>query len=193
MITHFTIAGSITVLGMNTSDFTAAMFDLPDGSTTSTTTEAGDTLLLYENPWEGTESSGILIDQTNSTRMVGLGRQRPSTRGEDDDMLEGGSGDDALMGEGGDDTIDGRADNDTLYGGSGADKSCSKPATAPTPSTWPRSLASPALGPHHHWRRHHRGDRPLHPRRHDSGSKTLLVLHAQNFLAGIVDNSPYGV
>ena len=122
VITHSALTGSITVLGMNPADFTAAMFDLPDGSTTSTTTAEGDTVQLYENPWEGTESSDILIDQSNSTRMVGLGGNDRLLGGEGDDVLEGGAGDDALMGEEGDDTLDGGADDDVLYGGSGADK-----------------------------------------------------------------------
>ena len=121
VITHSALTGSITVLNMNPSDFTADMFDLPDGSTTSTTTAEGDTLQLYENPWEGTESSDILIDQSNSTRILGKGGNDRLLGGEGDDMLEGGAGNDALMGEEGDDTLDGGADDDTLYGGSGDD------------------------------------------------------------------------
>ena len=112
VITHSALNGSITVLGMNPSDFTAAMFNLPDGSTTSVTTTEGDTVQLYENPWEGTEDSDILIDGSNSTRMVGLGGN---------DRLEGGAGADALMGEEGNDILDGGADDDVLYGGSGDD------------------------------------------------------------------------
>ena len=99
VITHSALTGSITVLGMNPADFMAAMFELPDGATTSTTTSEGDRLQLYENPWEGTESSDILIDQSNSTRMIGKGGNDRLLGGEGDDMLEGGAGADALMGE----------------------------------------------------------------------------------------------
>ena len=103
VITHSALNGSITVLGMNPSDFTAAMFNLPDGSTTSVTTTEGDTVQLYENPWEGTEDSDILIDGSNSTRMVGLGGNDRLLGGEGNDRLEGGAGADALMGEEGND------------------------------------------------------------------------------------------
>ncbi len=106
---------------MNPADFAADMFDLPDGSTTSVTTTEGDTVQLYEDPWEGTEESDILIDGSNDTRIVGLGGNDRLLGGEGADMLEGGAGDDALMGEEGDDTLDGGADDDVLYGGSGDD------------------------------------------------------------------------
>ena len=121
VITHSALTGSITVLGVAAADFTADMFNLPDGSTTSVTTTEGDTVQLYENPWEGTDGSDILIDQSNSTRMIGKGGNDRLLGGEGDDMLEGGAGSDALMGEEGDDTLDGGADNDVLYGGSGDD------------------------------------------------------------------------
>ena len=121
VITHSALTGSITVLGMNPADFTADMFDLPDGSTTSVTTTEGDTVQLYEDPWEGSEESDILIDGSNDTRIVGLGGNDRLLGGEGDDRLEDGAGDDALMGEEGDDTLDGGADNDVLYGGSGDD------------------------------------------------------------------------
>ena len=103
VITHSALTGSITVLGMNLADFTADMFDLPDGSTTSVTTTEGDTVQLYEDPWEGSEESDILIDGSNDTRIVGLG------------------GNDRLLGGEGDDRLEGGADNDVLYGGSGDD------------------------------------------------------------------------
>ena len=121
VITHSALTGSITVLWVAAADFTADMFNLPDGSTTSVTTTEGDTVQLYENPWEGTDGSDILIDQSNSTRMIGKGGNDRLLGGEGDDMLEGGAGSDALMGEEGDDTLDGGADNDVLYGGSGDD------------------------------------------------------------------------
>ena len=100
VITHSALTGSITVLGMNLADFTADMFDLPDGSTTSVTTTEGDTVQLYEDPWEGSEESDILIDGSNDTRIVGLGGNDRLLGGEGDDRLEGGAGDDALMGRG---------------------------------------------------------------------------------------------
>ena len=103
VITHSALTGSITVLGMNLADFTADMFDLPDGSTISVTTTEGDTVQLYEDPWEGSEESDILIDGSNDTRIVGLG------------------GNDRLLGGEGDDRLEGGADNDVLYGGSGDD------------------------------------------------------------------------
>ena len=120
-ITHSALTGKITVLGMNPSDFTADMFNLPDGSTTSVTTTEGDTVQLYEHPWEGTEDSDILVDGSNSTMILGKGGNDRLLGGEGDDTLEGGAGNDALMGEEGDDTLDGGADDDTLYGGSGDD------------------------------------------------------------------------
>ena len=103
VITHSALTGSITVLGMNPADFTADMFDLPDGPTTSVTTTEGDTVQLYEDPWEGSEESDILIDGSNDTRIVGLG------------------GNDRLLGGEGDDRLEDGADNDVLYGGSGDD------------------------------------------------------------------------
>ena len=121
VITHSAITGSITVLGMNPSDFTADMFNLPDGSTTSVTTTEGDSVQVYENPWDGTDGSDILIDQSNGTHIRGLGGNDRLLGGEGDDTLEGGAGNDALMGEEGDDTLDGGADDDVLYGGSGED------------------------------------------------------------------------
>ena len=114
VITHSALTGSITVL-------TADMFNLPNGSTTSVTTTEGDTVQVYENPWEGTEESDILIDQSNSTHMLGNGGNDRLLGGEGNDTLEGGAGDDALMGEEGDDSLDGGADDDVLYGGSGDD------------------------------------------------------------------------
>ena len=121
VVTHSALTGSITVLGMNPADFTASMFNLPDGSTTSVTTTEGDTVQLYEDPWDGTDESDILIDQSNATHMRGLGGNDRLLGGEGNDKLEGGAGDDALMGEEGDDTLDGGADDDVLYGGSGED------------------------------------------------------------------------
>ena len=121
VVTHSALTGSITVLGMNPADFTASMFNLPDGSTTSVTTPEGDTVQLYEDPWDGTDESDILIDQSNATHMRGLGGNDRLLGGEGDDMLEGGAGNDALMGEEGNDTLDGGADDDVLYGGSGED------------------------------------------------------------------------
>ena len=73
VITHSALTGSITVLGMTPADFTADMFELPDGLTTSVTTPEGDTVQLYENPWDGTDGSDILIDQSSATHMRGLG------------------------------------------------------------------------------------------------------------------------
>ena len=105
VITHSALTGSITVLGMNPADFTADMFDLPDGSTTSVTTTEGDTVQLYEDPWEGSEESDILIDGSNDTRIVGLGGNDRLLGGEGDDRLEGGAGDDVLYGGSGDDTF----------------------------------------------------------------------------------------
>ena len=105
VITHSALTGSITVLGMNLADFTADMFDLPDGSTTSVTTTEGDTVQLYEDPWEGSEESDILIDGSNDTRIVGLGGNDRLLGGEGDDRLEGGAGDDVLYGGSGDDTF----------------------------------------------------------------------------------------
>ena len=121
VVTHSALTGSITVLGMNPADFTASMFNLPDGSTTSVTTTEGDTVQLYENPWEGTDDSDILVDGSNSTMILGKGGNDRLLGGEGDDTLKGGAGNDALMGEEGDDTLDGGADDDVLYGGSGED------------------------------------------------------------------------
>ena len=179
VMTHSALTGSITVLGMNPADFTADMFDLPDGSTTSVTTTEGDTVQLYEDPWEGSEESDILIDGSNDTRIVGLGGNDRLLGGEGDDRLEGGAGDDVLMGEEGDDTLDGGADNDVLYGGSGDDTFVFLAGHGTdtildfTDGDDRIDLSAltditDLLRPHHHRGRHDGGDRPHQPGRgHD--------------------------
>ena len=120
-ITHTALGGTITLTGVTATDLSASNFNMPDGSTTSMTTEENDKLQRYANPWEGTDSSNIYLDGANDTRLLGKGGNDVLMAGEGDDMVEGGAGDDLLMGEEGDDTIDGGADDDTLWGGSGDD------------------------------------------------------------------------
>ena len=120
-ITHTALGGTITLTGITATDLTADDFNLPDGSTTSITTEENDRVQRWVNPWEGTEDSDTVLNSANDTRLVGKGGNDLIYAGEGDDRLEGGAGDDLLFGEEGNDTIDGGADDDTLRGGSGDD------------------------------------------------------------------------
>ena len=120
-ITHSALGGTITLTGVTKSQLTASQFNLPDGSTTSLTTDENDEVHRYSNPVEGTDSSDIILESSNSTRIVAKGGDDLILAGEGNDSIEGGAGNDTLLGEEGDDTIQGAAGDDWLYGGSGND------------------------------------------------------------------------
>ena len=120
-ITHTALGGTITLLGVSAADLDADNFVLPDGSTTSVTTAENDTLELWESPWDGTENSEIMLDDSPATVINALGGHDWVLAGEGNDTINGGDGYDRLYGEEGDDSIDGGADGDQLYGGSGDD------------------------------------------------------------------------
>ena len=106
-ITHTALGGTITLTGVTATELTADDFNLPDGSTTSLTTEENDTLERHRNPWEGTDSSDIYLNGESATEILAKGGNDVIMAGEGDDDIDGGAGDDLLMGEDGDDTIDG--------------------------------------------------------------------------------------
>ena len=120
-ITHTALGGTITLLGVSKDDLDADNFVLPDGSTTPVTTAENDTLELWESPWDGTENSEIMLDDSPATVINALGGHDWVLAGEGNDTINGGDGYDRLYGEEGDDSIDGGADGDQLYGGSGDD------------------------------------------------------------------------
>ena len=119
-ISH-TSFGTITLSGVRASQLSESHFSLPDGTTTEFTTGENDVVQRYENPTEGDDTSDILIDQSNDTRIVAKGGDDLVLAGEGDDKLEGGAGEDTLLGEEGNDTLTGGADDDWLHGGSGND------------------------------------------------------------------------
>ncbi len=112
--------GKVTLENVVSTDVTADMFELPDGSTDSISS-GSVTVLKWTNPFEGTERSDTLIDNANDTRIVGKAGQDTILAGEGEDMLEGGAGRDNLFGEEGEDSLDGGTGNDNLWGGAGAD------------------------------------------------------------------------
>ena len=107
--------------GVRSNELSASNFSLPDGTTTEITTGENDVVQRYENPMEGDDTSNILVDQSNDTRIVAKGGDDLVLAGEGDDQIEGGAGEDTLLGEEGNDTLTGGADDDWLHGGSGND------------------------------------------------------------------------
>ena len=102
--------GTITLDGLtSTSDLTAGMFCLPDG-----TRETVETI-------EGSASSEVFIGDTGGETYNTYGGHDIVFAGEGDDTINGGSGNDWLVGGEGADTIDGGADADDIYGGEGDD------------------------------------------------------------------------
>ena len=121
VITHSALGGSITVLGLDPTDFTADLFNLPDGTATSIEVDERTTVEPWADPMEGSPLSEIIMDGSNATRIVAMEGSDTVLAGEGDDRLEGGAGHDLLLGEEGNDTLDGGADDDDLWGGSGDD------------------------------------------------------------------------
>ena len=102
--------GTITLDGLtSTSDLTADMFCLPDG-----TRETVETM-------EGSAWCDLFIGDTGGDTYNTYGGNDIVFAEEGDDTINGGSGDDWLVGGEGADTIDGGADDDEIYGGEGDD------------------------------------------------------------------------
>ena len=121
VITHSARGGSITVLGLDPTEFTADMFKLPDGTTSIIEVDERTTVEPWADPMEGSKYSEILMDDSHGTRIVAMEGSDTVLAGEGDDRLEGGAGHDRLLGEEGNDTLDGGADDDLLWGGRGDD------------------------------------------------------------------------
>ena len=102
--------GTITLDGLtSTSDLTAEMFCLPDG-----TRETVETM-------EGSAWCDLFIGDTGGDTYNTYGGNDIVFAEEGDDTINGGSGNDWLVGGEGVDTIDGGADDDRIYGGEGDD------------------------------------------------------------------------
>ena len=117
-----TVESTITLLGndLDATDFTAANFNLPGGSTELETAE-GSTIVVAESPWVGTDNSDFMIDNENDMLIQALDGHDWVWAGEGNDTIEGADGSDRLYGEEGNDSIDGGAGTDKLYGGEGND------------------------------------------------------------------------
>ena len=72
VITHSALGGSITVLGLAPTDFTADMFKLPDGTTSIIEVDERTTVEPWTDPMEGPEYSEILMDDSHGTRIVAM-------------------------------------------------------------------------------------------------------------------------
>ena len=102
--------GTITLDGLtSTSDLTAEMFCLPDG-----TRETVETM-------EGSAWCDLFIGDTGGDTYNTYGGNDIVFAEEGNDTINGGSGNDWLVGGEGADTIDGGADDDEIYGGEGDD------------------------------------------------------------------------
>ena len=108
--------GTITLQGVTSTDLTADMFCLPDGSRAT---------YVIGNSEDETLTGGqgrdrIFGEEGADTISGGMGHDR-LFGGEGDDVLDGGEGNDLLMGGEGDDTLTGGEGDDTLTGGEGDD------------------------------------------------------------------------
>lgn len=107
-VTHSSLGGKITLLGVSASDLTADNFTFPTTSTDDDDDTSNDDAHVIVGSEAGTE-----IDAGGGDDIV--------MAGEGDDTVWGGDGHDVLLGEEGDDVLIGGAGDDLLIGGSGAD------------------------------------------------------------------------
>ena len=108
--------GTITLEGVSSSDLTADMFNLPDGSSERYIVGNSEDETLT-----GSHGRDLIFgEEGNDTIGGGEGNDR-LFGGEGDDSLDGGEGNDLLMGGEGDDTLIGGAGDDMLIGGEGDD------------------------------------------------------------------------
>ena len=108
--------GTITLQGVTSTDLTADMFCLPDGSRAT---------YVIGNSEDETLTGGqgrdrIFGEEGADTISGGMGHDR-LFGGEGNDVLDGGEGNDLLMGGEGDDTLTGGEGDDMLIGGEGDD------------------------------------------------------------------------
>ena len=108
--------GTITLEGVSSSDLTADMFNLPDGSSERYIVGNSEDETLT-----GSHGRDLIFgEEGNDTIGGGEGNDR-LFGGEGDDSLDGGEGNDLLMGGEGDDTLIGGEGDDMLIGGEGDD------------------------------------------------------------------------
>ena len=119
-ITHETLDGSIEIRGIAASDLSESDFALPDGTTTFIHI-GGATVGRPSDPFLGSESSSVMLDNADGNRTLARGGHDRVFGGEGDDRIEGGKGFDDLYGEEGGDILEGGEGNDRLFGGEGDD------------------------------------------------------------------------
>ena len=119
-ITHAALDGSIEIRGIGASDLSASNFAMPDGETTKITI-GGAWFTRPTDPFNGSDSSQLFLDDESGGTAFGNGGQDRVFGGEGDDHIDGGSSADSLYGEEGDDTVEGGSGNDRLFGGEGDD------------------------------------------------------------------------
>ena len=108
--------GTVTLEGVSSSELTAAMFSLPDGSggRFSYGSESDNTI-------DGTRGHDVVFATEGNDTVRGLQGNDWLFGGEGNDTLEGGEGNDTLLGGEGDDTLDGGIGDDLMIGGAGTD------------------------------------------------------------------------
>ena len=109
--------GSITLEGVSSTDLTASMFTLPDGSMAR---------YLIGNSEDGTHTGShgrdTIFGEEGDDTISGGGDNDRLFGGEGADTIDGGEGDDWLFGGEGADTLTGGAGEDMLIGGEGDDE-----------------------------------------------------------------------
>ena len=72
VIMHSALGGSITVLGLDPTDFTADLLNLTDGTAASLEVDERTTMDSWADPMEGSPLSEIIMDGSNATRIVAM-------------------------------------------------------------------------------------------------------------------------
>ena len=109
--------GSITLEGVSSSDLTADMFNLPDGSTSRYIVGNSEDETLT-----GSHGRDLIFGEEGDDTISGGADNDSLFGGEGADVLDGGEGDDLLLGGEGNDTLTGGAGEDMLIGGEGDDE-----------------------------------------------------------------------
>ena len=121
IISHADLGGTITVDGVTPSEFTASMFSLPDGSTTSFHTSNPHTMQMVGDTLDSAGNCVAVLADAGNTQITGSAGRDRLLGGEGDDTITGGAHHDTLFGEEGDDTLDGGTGRNHIWGGSGED------------------------------------------------------------------------
>ena len=120
-ITHAALDGSIEIRGIAASDLSASNFKMPDGETTKITID-GAWITRPTDPFNGSDSSQLFMDDESGGNAFGNGGQDRIFGGEGGDCIDGGSSADAIYGEEGNDILEGGYGPDRLFGGEGDDR-----------------------------------------------------------------------